>query len=114
MVEMTLQLPNHLATKIKPISDWLPTIIELSLANFTFSQVKKASDDLISFLSNNPTAKKVSQYKISDKSQKRVSELLEKNGDGTINPNESTELDEWSTFNNICIRLSIHALKLTK
>lgn len=114
MIEMTLQLPNYLATKIQPISNWLPTIIELSLSNFTSLQVKKASDDLIAFLSSNPTVQKVSQYKISDRSQKRVSFLLENSGDGTIKVSESNELDEWSAFNNICVRLSVQALKLAE
>lgn len=114
MVELTLHIPSSLAQQIQPISNWLPTIIELSLANFKCSHVKKASDDLITFLSNNPNPHKVLEYKISDKSQKRVSELLSANGERTLGANEENELDEWEKFNNICITLSIQILKLTK
>ena len=114
MVELTLQIPNSLAQQIQPISNWLPTIIELSVANFKFSQVKKASDELVAFLSSNPTPKKVLKYKISAESQNRVSDLLEKNGLGTINSTEDQELDEWQRFNNICFHLSAQTLKLTK
>jgi hypothetical protein len=114
MVEMTLQIPNSLAQQIQPISNWLPTIIELSVANFRFPQVKKASDDLIAFLSSNPTPQKVLKYKISDESQNRVSELLTKNVDESINSNENKELGEWQKFNNICFYLSAQTLKLTK
>lgn len=114
MVELTLQIPNSLAQQIQPISSWLPTIIELSVANFKFSHVKKASDELIEFLSSNPNPKKVLKYKISDESQNRVSELLKKNGDGTINSTEDNELDEWQKFNNICFHLSANTLKLTQ
>lgn len=114
MVELTLQIPNSLAQQIQPISNWLPTIIELSVANFRFPQVKNASDELIVFLSSNPTPKKVLKYKISDESQNRVSDLLVKNGDGTIQPIEDKELDEWQKFNNICFHLSANTLKLTK
>lgn len=114
MVELTLQIPNSLAQQIQPISNWLPTIIELSVANFRFTQVKKASDELIAFLSNNPSPNKVLKYKISDESQNRVSELLNKNGIETLNSNENGELDEWQKFNNICFHLSAQSLKLTK
>lgn len=114
MVELTLQIPNSLAQQIQPISNWLPTIIELSVANFKFSYVKKASDELIAFLSSNPTPKKVLKYKISDESQNRVSELLKKNGFETLNSNENDELDEWQKFNNICFHLSANTLKATK
>lgn len=114
MVELTLQIPNSLAQQIQPISNWLPTIIELSVANFKCLQVKKASDDLIAFLSSSPTPNKVLKYKISDKLQKRVSELLSVNGERTLNLNENKELDEWEKFNNICIMLSAQTLKLTK
>lgn len=114
MVELTLQIPNSLAQQIQPISNWLPTIIELSVANFKSSHVKKASDELIAFLSNNPTPEKVLKYKISEKSQNRVSDLLAKNGDGTIKSSEDKELDEWQKFNNICFHLSAQSLKLTK
>ena len=114
MVELTLQIPNSLAQQIQPITNWLPTIIELSVANFKSSHVKKASDDLIAFLSNNPTSTKVLKYKISDKSQKKVSELLSANGERTLNSSEEKELDEWEKFNNICVMLSAQTLKLTK
>lgn len=114
MVELTLQIPNSLAQQIQPISNWLPTIIELSVANFKSSQVKKASAELIAFLSSNPTPQKVLQYKISDKSQNRVSDLLSANGERTLNSNEEKELDEWVKFNNICIMLSAQILKLSK
>jgi hypothetical protein len=114
MVELTLQVPNSLAQQIRPISNWLPTIIELSVANFTASQIKKESDELIAFLSGNPKPETILQYKISDNSQNRVSQLLEKNGTGRINSTESKELDEWQKFNNICFRLSAQTLKLTK
>lgn len=114
MVELTLQIPNSLAQQIQPISNWLPTIIELSVANFKCLQVKKASDELIEFLSNNPTPKKVLKYKISDESQSRVSELLAANGERTLNSSEDNELDEWGKFNNICFHLSAQSLKLTK
>lgn len=114
MVELTLQIPNSLAQQIQPITNWLPTIIELSVTNFKSSQVKKASDELIGFLSNSPTPQKVLKYKISDKSQNRVSELLSANGERTLNSIEEKELDEWSKFNHICIMLSAQTLKLTK
>jgi hypothetical protein len=114
MVELTLQIPNALARQIQPISDWLPTIIELSVANFKSSQVKKESDNLISFLSSNPKPQKVLKYKISEESQNRVCGFLEQNRNNLLKPLEIQELDEWEKFNNICITLSAKAMKLAE
>ena len=114
MVELTLQIPNSLAQQIQPISNWLPTIIELSVARFKSSNVKKESDDLIAFLSSNPTSKKILKYKISDKSQSRVSDLLQNSREDKIKSSEINELDEWEKFNHICIMLSAQATKLLK
>jgi hypothetical protein len=114
MVELTLQISNSLAQKIRPLSVWLPTIIELSVANFKTSQVKNASNDLITFLSNNPTSQKVSQYKLSSKSQNRVSDLLEINREINLSPIELDELNEWEKFNNICTTLSAQVIKLNQ
>ena len=114
MVELTLQVSNSLAQKIQPISVWLPTIIELSIANFKSSHVKKVSSDLIAFLSNNPTSTKVSHYKISEKAQNRVSDLLEINREKNLSSSELKELDEWEKFNHICTMLSAQAIKLSQ
>ncbi len=114
MVELTLQVSNSLAQKIQPISVWLPTIIELSVANFKSSHVKKVSGALIAFLSNNPTSTKVSQYTISEKAQNRVSDLLEINREKNLSSSELKELDEWEKFNHIGTMLSDQAIKLSQ
>lgn len=111
MVELTLQIPNSLARQIEPISVWLPTITESSVASFKSAQVKKESDDLIAFLSNNPKPQKVLRYKISGNSQNRVSDLLRQNRENSLNPEQNKELDEWEKFNHICTILSAQTMK---
>ncbi len=113
MTEITLELPNSLADKIKPLGVWMPTIMELTLAKFK-TRVAYTSKELLDFLTENPSPQKVLQYKVSDEHQKRVRRLLDLNGEGEIEETEKRELEEWVKFNHICILLSANATKYLK
>ena len=114
MTEITLELPNSLADKIKPLGVWMPTIIELSLVGFRYPMTAGASSDLIRFLSRNPTPQEVLNYNISDELQERVGYLLDLNREDEISEQERQELDEWMKFDHIAILLSAQAGKLVK
>ena len=44
MVQMTMQVSEELAERIQPMSQWLPTIIELSLLGLETSASATASE----------------------------------------------------------------------
>ena len=50
MIEMTMQVPDRLAQRLRPMSPWLPTVLELSLVGFKTPAVQTASE-VIAFLS---------------------------------------------------------------
>jgi hypothetical protein len=52
------------------------------------------TEEVAEFLTRGPSAEEIAAYRISEQARERVRTLLEKNEDGTLTPEESTELDE--------------------
>ena len=75
MVEMTMQVPDKLAQRLRPMSPWLATVLELSLVGFTTSAVQTASE-IIDFLSTGPSPSDVAAYTVSERAQERLRRLL--------------------------------------
>jgi hypothetical protein len=110
MVEMRMQVPDKLATKLRPMNRWLPTVLELSLAGFK-TPVAQTVAELVGFLSNGPTPKKVAGYKVSARAQQRVRRLLALNQSGLLSEDEKFELDEIETLEHLVNLLKIQALQ---
>ena len=104
MVQMTMQVSDSLAERIKPISGWLPTIIELSLVGFKTMATVTASE-IIEFLLENPTPQEVLNYHISAERQARLQRLLALNELGILSEAEQSELDELEQLEHIIIML---------
>ena len=108
MVEMTVQVPNNLAPKLRRMNKWLPTVLELSLAGFKTPTAQTVSE-LIGFLSNGPTPRQVASYKVSERSQKRLRRLLALNQSSLLSEEEQAELDEIETLEHFVAMLKIQA-----
>jgi hypothetical protein len=108
MVEMTVRVPDDLAPKLRRMTKWLPTVLELSLAGFKTPAAQTASE-LIGFLSKGPTPKQVASYKVSQRSQQRLRRLLALNQSGLLSEEEQTELEEIETLEHLVAMLKIQA-----
>lgn len=104
MVQMTMQVPENLAPKLKRMNQWLPTVLELSLAGFK-TPVAQTVAELIDFLATGPTPKQVSGYKVSARAQKRLQRLLALNQSGLLSQEEQAELDEIELFDHLVVTL---------
>jgi hypothetical protein len=58
-------------------------------------------DDLVELLARNANAGDVLSFQLSDEQQRRVDDLLSKNRDGTLTPQESAELDGFEHFEHV-------------
>ena len=110
MVELTLQVPNSLAAKIQSLGAWTSTVIEISLLNCT-TKASLTAQEIIAFLEKNPSPKEVLKFKVSEKSQNRLRNLLSANGERTLSKNEATELDELSKIEHIFTMLKLRVAK---
>jgi hypothetical protein len=51
-------------------------------------------EEVADFLARGPSADEIANYRISEQTQERVRKLMDKNEEGTLSPDEATELDE--------------------
>jgi hypothetical protein len=107
---LTLQVPDRLIERLRPLSPWLPAVLELSLVGFKTKAVRTASE-LITFLSAGPTVEEVASCTVSDEAQQRLRRLLALNESGLLSEEEQAELDEIEQIEHIMVMLKADARK---
>jgi hypothetical protein len=53
----------------------------------------RAYDEVVAFFAGAPSREQIAGFKLSDEAKARARELLRKNSEGTLTPDESDELD---------------------
>ena len=107
---LTLQVPDRLADRLRPLSPWLPTVLELSLVGFKTRAVQTASE-LVAFLSASPSAEEIIDYTVSEEAQQRLRRLLALNEAGLLSEEEQVELDEIEQIEHVMLMLKVDARK---
>ena len=94
---MQIEIPEELANQLKPMSDRIPQILELGLRKF--NEIGRTdfegAGDVLEFLATLPDPEDIIKLCPSEKLQKRISQLLEKNRNEGLSPEEETE---WEHF----------------
>ncbi len=93
MAQLTMELPDVLAERVRGMDRWLSTILEVSLLGLRTEATAVASE-LIHFLSTGPSPEDVLDFHISEDAQERTRRLLALNESGLLGPKESAELEE--------------------
>lgn len=104
MVQMTMQVSEELAERLRPLGAWLPTVLELSLVGFKTVAAATATE-VIEFLSQDPTPQDILNYHASDRAQTRLQRLLTLHAAGMLGETEQLELDELQRIEHIIILL---------
>lgn len=113
MAQITIEVPEKLAQDLAPIRERLPDILARALheqhpiLNETYRYVLK-------FLTSNPSPQNILDFRPTQVTQERISELLEKNRTGELLPSESTELEEYVHINEVLSLLKTQTLKNLK
>lgn len=113
MVEMTVQVSEEVAEKIRPIRNWLSTVLEFSFIGFQTPAIQTATE-IIQFLSTQPTPEEVLSYYVSDRAQNRLERLLALNQAGKLTELEELELDEIEKIEHVIIMLKTQIVKQLK
>jgi hypothetical protein len=108
MVQVTMQLPDQLAFRIMPARQWMPAILELSLAGLR-TPASETAAEIIEFLLSSPTADQIMAYHVSDRAQARLQRLLALNEAGLLSEAEAQELDEMERVEHVMILLKAQA-----
>lgn len=104
MVQMTVEVPDELAERIRPLGAWLPTVLELSLVGFE-TRATAVATEVVRFLSTDPSPQDVAEFHVSEQAQARLRRLLTLNEAGLSAEAEQQELDELEQIEHIMIML---------
>lgn len=110
MATLTLSMPERLLKRVEPFSRWLPSILELSLLEFSTSAAV-AAYEVVAFLASNPLPEEVSSYRASSMQQARMDKLLALNRAGVISEAEQQELDELLKLEHVLVMLKTNVGK---
>ena len=96
-MEITLNVPDELATRLQPVEDQLPRILELGLRELSATAQPgfQGVAAVIEMLAGLPTPEEILSLRPSEESQKRISALLEKNKREGLSPAEE---QEWAQY----------------
>jgi hypothetical protein len=114
-MEITLTVPDELATRLRAVEKELPQILELGIREWQargeagFSGMAAVLETLAAL----PTPEEVLALRPSAALQERIEDLLDKNGSGGLSPGEQQEWEQYRYVEHL-VRLakSRAALKL--
>lgn len=94
---ITLDIPNELATRLEPLTNQLPRILELGLRELNAdAQVGfEGAAEVFEILAGIPTPTEILALRPSEALQARLSVLLEKNRTEGLTPEEE---EEWERY----------------
>ena len=110
MVQVMMQVSEELAERLRPLSAWLSTVLELSLVGCQTVATATATE-VIQFLSQNPTPQEILDYHVSERAQERLKRLFTLNAAGMLGDAEQQELDELQRIEHILIMLKAQVAK---
>jgi hypothetical protein len=108
MIEVTMNVPDTLAPKLRRLNQWLPLTLELLLAGFKTPTAQTVTE-VVEFLSKGPTPKQVAAYKVSARAQNNLRRLLALNESGLLSEDEQHELDEIELLEHFLVMLKTQA-----
>ena len=123
MAELTIQIPDELAQRLKPLQNRLPELLWrlLDVANLpSISQptvqtettdIPTVYQEVLDFLIKRPTPEEIIAFKVSPQAQARLEVLLEKNRSATLSSMELAELDVYEQLEHMMILLKARAFK---
>src|SRR5207244_11661608 len=104
MVQMTVQLPDDLAARIRPLRRWLPAMLKLSLLGLRTTAAASAAE-VLEFLLRNPTPQEFLNFYVTEQQQAHSRRLLALNESGLLSEAEQLELDELGRLEHLVILL---------
>lgn len=103
MASLTIEIPDNLMERLAPIRDQLPELLRQCLQPSIISaQVYRY---ILDFLTSQPTPEQVATFRPTPEMQARLNYLLTRNHDGTIEPDEIQELDEYERIEHLIVLL---------
>ena len=105
-MDLTLTIPDELATRLRAVEDRLPEILELGLREWLSTPPGYAGlNDVLETLARLPAPEEVLALRPSSGVQDRIEELLQKNRNGGLSVEEQREWQRYEYIEHI-VRLA--------
>ncbi|NJL35958.1 MAG: hypothetical protein HC840_04815 [Leptolyngbyaceae cyanobacterium RM2_2_4] len=122
MAELTIQIPDDLAERLKPLQNRLPELLsqllnptDLSPAStVSLREMPQAYLEVLDFLTTQPSPQDILAFKVSPQAQERLSILLSKNKENALTEAETRELDAYEQLEHLMILLKARAVAAMK
>jgi hypothetical protein len=94
---ITMTIPENLATRLTPIKDQIPHILELGLREFNATALSgfEGAAEILEFLAKQPTPEKILALRPSESLQAKISALLEKNRRDGLTADEEQQWEQY-------------------
>ena len=123
MAQLTIDISDELAQKLAPfqnqLSEIFANLIATSLLDKLVPKTEVLTDqeflisptylEILDFLINRPTSKQITNFKVSEESQIRLQELLQKNREIDLNPSEVLELNLYEQLDTLMTMMKVRA-----
>ncbi|MDM8557457.1 hypothetical protein [Candidatus Parabeggiatoa sp. HSG14] len=94
---MTLNIPEDLATRLKPLENKIPLLLELGLQEFNATAISgfKGAAEILEFFAKQPAPEEIMVLQPSKTLQTKINTLLEKNRHEGLS---SVEEQQWEQY----------------
>lgn len=113
VMQLTIEIPDELAHRLQPERDHVAEIIERGLRP-DWLRGSALAQEVVGFLARGPRPAEILAFRPSQASLKRVRELLDKNREGKLVPEEVAELSEVSALNHLFVLIKAQARQFTQ
>ena len=109
---LTIDIPDKLAEQLGPERERVAQIIARGLRR-DWSGSSPLRREVISFLAGRPTAEQIIGFRPSETAARRLEELLHKNDENRLAPDEEAELDEMCEIDRFVSLIKTEVLRQT-
>lgn len=119
MTEVTIQVPQDIATRLAPIQQHLPQLLRQIAQAVPTDRPEEATaqpvtdypvyNEFLNFLMTAPSPQAIVGFKTSPETQNRLRELLEKNQEAQLTEMEQSELDAYEQVDYVMTLLKAKA-----
>jgi hypothetical protein len=112
-IEITIQVPDTLGQQLQRFQDRLPEVLERGLREVMADRADAFADEstILALLASQPPPEQVLALHPTPELQERISDLLWRSKEGTLLPQEATELDRYLVLKHLVRLAKAHAAK---
>ena len=107
-VRLTIDISDKLALQVQPEREHLEEILQLGLQQRR-AQVSGLRREFLAFLARGPQSNEIIAFQPSAASVQRVRDLLQRNKEGSLSPEEEAEMDDIAELDHLVTQIKAQA-----